>query len=348
MLWLLVPLAALLAEAHRSVAARLLGETVTARYADAAWRNPIGSVIVWTRDPARWRDFAFCWFSGTGGMLMSLVPVVFLVVPPAHMLLGLAQGSWVWFTLASVLLGPSWLVWWHITAPMVRARLRADRGILDVVRVQHLRERVDRVVQSRTATVDHNEAELRRIERDLHDGAQARIAATGMNVGLAEKLIHTDPDAAVELLREARNTTISALEDLRTLVRGIHPPVLADRGLVPGIEALAIPIPIPVTVALRLPKLAPPVESAAYFAVAECLANVAKHARASRGWVVGDHDGTTLRLTVGDDGRGGADPGGTGLAGVARRLAAFDGTVTVTSPAGGGTEVRLEVPCRPI
>jgi signal transduction histidine kinase len=167
-----------------------------------------------------------------------------------------------------------------------------------------------------------------------------------MNVGLAEKLVHSDPDAAVELLREARGTTVSALEDLRALVRGIHPPVLADRGLVGGIEALAIPIPIPVTVALRLPRLAAPIESAVYFAVAECSANVAKHAHASRAWVVGDHHGDTLRLTVGDDGRGGADPNGSGLAGVARRLGTFDGTVTVTSPAGGGTEVRMEVRCR--
>jgi signal transduction histidine kinase len=116
--------------------------------------------------------------------------------------------------------------------------------------------------------------------------------------------------------------------------------------LVGGIEALAIPIPIPVTVALRLPRLAAPIESAVYFAVAECLANVAKHARASRAWVVGDHDGDTLRLTVGDDGRGGADPHGSGLAGVARRLGAFDGVLTVTSATGEGTEVRMEVRCR--
>ena len=346
MLWLVVPLAALLAGAHRTVAARLLGDPVVARYADTTGKNPIAAVIVWGGDPARWRDFAFCWFSGTGGLLMSLVPVVFLVGPPVHIIVGLAQGSRLWFTLAAVLCGPSWLVWWFVTVPMVRARLRTDRGILDQSGVVRLRERVDQVVQSRSATVDHNEAELRRIERDLHDGAQARIVATGMNVGLAEKLVHSDPDAAVELLREARDTTISALEDLRTLVRGIHPPVLADRGLVGGIEALAIPMPIPVTVALRLPRLVPPVESAVYFAVAECLANVAKHARASRAWVVGDHDGDTLRLTVSDDGQGGANPDGSGLVGLARRLAAFDGALMVTSPAGGGTEVRMEVRCR--
>ncbi|GAB4060767.1 sensor histidine kinase [Catellatospora paridis] len=347
-LWLAVPLAAHLTQAHRSVAARLLDEPVIARYADTTGKNPVTAMTVWIRDPARWRDFAFCWFSGTGGLLMSLVPVVFLAGPPVHVIIGLAQGDWLWFTAAAAMCGPSLLVWWLLTVPMVRARLHADRAILDHSRGERLRERVDQVVRSRSATVDHNEAELRRIERDLHDGAQARIVAAGMNVGLAEKLVHTDPDTAVALLREAQDTTISALEDLRTLVRGIHPPILADRGLVSGIEALAIPIPIPVTVALRLPRLAPPVESAAYFAVAECLANVAKHAHATRAWVVGDHDGDTLRLTVGDDGRAGADPGGTGLAGVARRVAAFDGTLTVTSPASGGTEVRMEVRCRAI
>ena len=114
-------------------------------------------------------------------------------------------------------------------------------------RVEQLERRVEEVAASRTETLDHSAAEVRRIERDLHDGAQARIAAVGMNVGLAEKLMTTDPDAAAELLREARETTLSALDDLRSVVRGIHPPALADRGLAGGIEALALPIPLPVT-----------------------------------------------------------------------------------------------------
>lgn len=346
MLWLVVPLAAFLAAGHRFVATHLLAEPVVAAYADTTWRDPFTTLFVWARDPARWRDFAFCWFSGTGGMIMSLVPVALLVGPTVHIVLGLVQGSWLWSTIAAVLLGPSMLAWWFVVGPLTRARVRTDRAILDGARIQRLQERVDQVLQSRSAAVDHTEAELRRIERDLHDGAQARIAAAGMSVGLAEKLVRTDPDAAVELLREARDTTVSALEELRTLVRGIHPPVLADRGLAGGIEALAIPIPIPVTVALRLPRLPAPIESAIYFAVAECLANITKHARASRGWVVGEHDGATLRVAVGDDGRGGADPRGSGLTGVARRLSAFDGTLAVVSPAGGGTEVRMEVPCR--
>ncbi len=345
-LWLTVPLAGLLAGYHRRTAARELGLPVGAHYLDVAGGNPITALATWVRDPARWRDFAFCWYSGTGGLILSLVPVLFLVGPAVHMILGVVFGSWLWFTIAAVAYGPSLVAWWFVAVPLTRARLRADRGILDHSLVYTLEQRVEQVEQSRSATVDHNEAELRRIERDLHDGAQARIAAAGMNMGLAEKLVHSDPDAATELLREARDTTVNALEDLRTLVRGIHPPVLADRGLVGGVEALAIPIPIPVTVALPLPRLPAPIESAVYFAVAECLANVAKHAYASRAWVTGSHDGTTLRVTIGDDGLGGADPRGTGLSGIARRLAPFDGTVTVISPADGGTEIRLEVPCR--
>lgn len=209
-----------------------------------------------------------------------------------------------------------------------------------------MERRVEQVTASRSATLDHSAAEVRRIERDLHDGAQARMAAVGMTVGLAEKLVESDPDAAVALFAEARRTTVAALDDLRSVVRGIHPPVLADRGLPGAIEALAVPIPIPVAVSVTVPdRLPDPIESAAYFAVAECLANTVKHARASRAHVTGSHDGTRLLLVVGDDGRGGADPYGSGLSGVARRLDAFDGRLTVDSPAGGPTIVTLEIPC---
>ena len=139
-----------------------------------------------------------------------------------------------------------------------------------------------------------------------------------MNVGLAEKLIATDPDAAAELLREARETTISALEDLRSVVRGIHPPALADRGLAGGIEALALPIPLPVTVALDLPDRLPAAgRVGGVLRRRRVLTNTVKHAGASRAWVSGMYAADVLRLVVGDDGRGGADPDGSGLTGVA-------------------------------
>ncbi|MGY1807661.1 sensor histidine kinase [Blastococcus sp. SYSU D00669] len=210
-----------------------------------------------------------------------------------------------------------------------------------------LEREVERVTASRAATVDSAAAELRRIERDLHDGVQARIASLGMNLGLAEVLLRSDPDAVEELLAEARLGATTALEDLRSVVRGMHPPVLADRGLAGAVEALALDVAVPVTVSSSLDGRAPaPVESAVYFAVAEALANVVKHSGASRAWVSLGHEDGVLRAVVGDDGGGGADPSsGTGLAGVARRIDAFDGTLTVSSPPGGPTTVGVEVPC---
>jgi signal transduction histidine kinase len=300
---------------------------------------------VWLRDKARWRDFGFLAFSGTGGLAMSGLPPLLLVTPVVHLVGAVVEGGVWWLLLAISSVAP--VVWWAVTPALVRSRAVAERSILGHSRVEQLEQRVEEVAGTRAAALDHSAAEVRRIERDLHDGAQARIAAVGMNVGLAEKLMITDPVAAAGLLREARETTVSALEDLRSVVRGIHPPVLADRGLAGAVEALVVPIPLPVTMAVDLPAGLPaPVESALYFAVAECLANVVKHSGASRAWVSGSHDGALLRLVVGDDGAGGADPSGSGLAGVARRLSSFDGRVGVVSPVGGPTVVTLEVPCR--
>ncbi|MCW2766833.1 MAG: histidine kinase [Nocardioides sp.] len=330
---------------HRRISGGLLGEEIPAGYAPTDGTNIVTRPVRWLRDRARWRDFAMLAFSATGGFVLSLLPVALLASPVVHLLGAVVDGG-VWWWLLVLVDGPMLLAWWLVTPSLVRARAIAERNILGHSRVETLERRVEQVAASREQTLDHSAAEVRRIERDLHDGAQARIAAVGMNVGLAEKLMATDPAAAAALLREARETTVSALEDLRSVVRGIHPPVLADRGLAGAIEALALPLPLPVTLSLDLPSALPaPVESAAYFAVAECLANLVKHSRATRAWVSASHDGEVLRLVIGDDGRGGADASGSGLAGVAQRLAAFDGTMTVASPAGGPTVVTLEVPC---
>ncbi|MFI6298537.1 sensor histidine kinase [Nonomuraea sp. NPDC050790] len=205
--------------------------------------------------------------------------------------------------------------------------------------------RIRELTASRAAAVDAQAAELRRIERDLHDGAQARLISMRMNLGLARK--STDPAQTRELVEEAWRSAAQALDDLRGLVRGIHPPVLADRGLTGAIQAAALLCPIPVELDLDLPgRPAAPVESALYFATAEALSNVAAHSGATHAWVRLRHAAGRIRLTVGDDGRGGADPGtGTGLLGIQRRLSAFDGTLTVTSPAGGPTELTMELPC---
>jgi signal transduction histidine kinase len=209
---------------------------------------------------------------------------------------------------------------------------------------------VQQLASSRAETVDTQASELRRIERDLHDGAQARLVSLGMSLGLAEHLLADDPQAARRLLVEARESTSSALIELRDLVRGIHPPVLADRGLDGALQALALVNPVPTSVMIHLPgRLPAPVESAAYFAVAEALTNAIKHAEATRILITLDflEEGTgRLSIVVSDDGRGGASiDAGTGLRGVERRLAAFDGTLVVDSPVGGPTEVRMLLPC---
>ena len=203
------------------------------------------------------------------------------------------------------------------------------------------------LTHTRTGAVDAQAAELRRIERDLHDGAQARLVSLGMTIGLAEELVDRDPAAARKLLAEARESSGTALVELRHLVRGIHPPVLAERGLDGAVRALALSLPVPITVDIDLPgRPDDPVESAAYFAVAEALANVVRHSRAHTGSVSMRHADGMLTMVVGDDGAGGADPAaGTGLRGIERRLAAFDGTMALSSPPGGPTVMTMELPC---
>ncbi|KAB2362984.1 sensor histidine kinase [Actinomadura montaniterrae] len=210
-----------------------------------------------------------------------------------------------------------------------------------------LAARVEQLAESRSETVDASAAELRRIERDLHDGAQARLVALSMNIGLAEEMMKHDPEMAAKLLAEARESSGTALTELRDLVRGIHPPVLAERGLDGAVRALALTLPLPVDMHIDLPgRPEAPVESAAYFAVAEMLANVVKHSGARRAWLQIEHSGGRLIMIIGDDGTGGADPAaGSGMRGIERRLAAFDGTMAVTSPPGGPTVVTMELPC---
>ena len=222
-------------------------------------------------------------------------------------------------------------------------RTLGARGAL----VGRLTSRVQRLSETRTDAVDTAAAELRRVERDLHDGAQARLVALGMSLRAAERLIETSPKAALALVGEARAMSSRALTELRDLVRGIHPPVLADRGLGDAVRALALETPVATRLDIELPgRLAAPVESAAYFAVAEVLANAAKHAQAQMVEIYMRHTGDVLRVAVTDDGIGGADPAkGSGLRGVERRLGTFDGILAVNSPPGGPTIIVIEVPC---
>jgi len=221
------------------------------------------------------------------------------------------------------------------------------RLVLTPSREAELAQRVEQLAKTRRETLDTGAAELRRIERDLHDGAQARLVAMGLTLDAAGRLIDTDPAAARALLYEARDASARALAELRDLVRGIHPPVLADRGLADAIRALALDSPLRVRVTGPLDgRLPAPVESAGYFAVSELLANVAKHSGAGAAEVDLRHSSGALRITVSDDGAGGADPSrGTGLQGIARRVAAFDGVLVLSSPVGGPTVINLEMPC---
>ena len=207
-------------------------------------------------------------------------------------------------------------------------------------------ERIETLETSRAGAVDLQDSELRRIERDLHDGAQARLVALGMSLGMAEQKLASDPERVGELLAEARAGAEHALRELRDLARGIHPPVLADRGLEAAIASLASSTPMEVSLAVDLSRRpAPPVETAVYFVIAEALANTAKHARAHRVEIRIDDADAILHLQVKDDGAGGANPDGTGIRGMRRRIEALDGRLSLTSPRGGPTTIRAEVPC---
>jgi signal transduction histidine kinase len=295
-------------------------------------------------DPATWRDLAWTLAGAPAGALLA-APAVGIGFGAVDLLLFHWVSSSHPFTtflfLVGITLGGIFGAPWFLKA---HAWLSAQ--FLGPTR-KTVESQLDRVSESRSDVVDSSAAELRRIERDLHDGAQARLVSLGMSIGLAEQVVRENPDLALELLAEARASSGQALSELRSLVRGIHPPVLAERGLAGALQALVLTIPIQVDTFILLPgRLPAPVESAAYFAIAEALANVVKHSGAERAWVQLDHNAGKLIALVGDSGAGGARVGADGgLRGIERRLAAFDGVLAVTSPAGGPTVLTMELPC---
>ncbi|WP_327707307.1 histidine kinase [Streptomyces decoyicus] len=230
----------------------------------------------------------------------------------------------------------------------------------DSRRTARLAERVEELTVTRAGAVAAHGAELRRIERDLHDGTQARLVALSMRVGLAKRAYDTNPEMARKLLDDAQDQAEEALTELRHVVRGIHPPILTDRGLVGAVRALAASSGLDVAVredgVEEGPRAPAAVEAAAYFVVAEALTNAAKHSGADRAVVELVRRAGRLTVSVRDEGRGGAEtvvpggafagaPGGSGLLGIRRRAAALDGTVEVTSPVGGPTLIEVELPC---
>jgi len=212
-------------------------------------------------------------------------------------------------------------------------------------RERELTERVDELTRTRRGAVEVQAAELRRIERDLHDGAQARLVALSMQLGRAEERL-ADRPAEADLVRRARGEATAAIAELRDLARGIAPPVLADRGLAAAVEALGVRAPVPVKVHSELSERPlPVVETAAYFVVAESLTNVAKHAPEANATVTLAQSNGTLVVQVVDDGPGGAIATGSGLTGLRHRAEALDGTLDVASEPGLGTAIRAELPC---
>ncbi len=243
-----------------------------------------------------------------------------------------------------------WLKWplfGLVTAGTAYTLLTLHDRVLWALGRRTLRARVDLLTHTRRQAIDAQASELRRIERDLHDGAQARLVALTLQLGRAELRLDGQPEIQ-RLVHDAQREAQLAIAELRDLARGIVPPLLADRGLVEAVRSLAARSSANATVtADALPLLPPAIESAAYFVVAEAMTNTAKHADARVGWVTlrGGGDGRMLVVEVGDDGRGGADADGSGLRGLRARVEALDGTMQLRSPADGGTIVEVRLPC---
>ncbi|MFI6153879.1 sensor histidine kinase [Kitasatospora sp. NPDC051170] len=357
---------------RRELAARWTGVEIPEPYLPMPEAAP-GLRGLWQRcqsvlgDPATWRDIAWLLADSMIGFTLAILPLSFIV----YGLFGLAM-PWVWQPIVDNG-GNDWYLWVKVTddtralictvhglpliaaglamAPTVlRAHSLFARALLGpTARAEALaaERKVAHLTETRRDALTTQAAELRRIERDLHDGAQARLVAMGMNIGVAERLLERDPQAAKALLAETREASAAALGELRDLVRGIHPPVLADRGLADAVRALGLDSPLDVTVTADLPgRPEAPVESAIYFAVSEALTNAAKHSGADRVDVQLWYEDGKLRAQVTDDGTGGADPSrGSGLRGLERRLATFDGILAVRSPLGGPTTLTMELPC---
>jgi signal transduction histidine kinase len=285
-----------------------------------------------------------CWLTGPVGLLVTAVYFIGAAFDSVFQSPGEPDRAWEGvpaLLLALLLLAVPYLVRW-----MLSWQLALARRYLGQLSAEQLAARVFEVEQRREDAMAAAETERRRIERDLHDGAQQQLVALAMLLGRAKRKYDSDPEATRALLEEAHRSAKEAIVELRELTRGLSPPVLADRGLDAALSALAARSEVPVSIDYAVPaRPGRTAESIAYFMIAESLTNIVKHARATRAWVIVRRTGGRLRVEVGDDGVGGADSGGSGLAGLADRAAGVDGVLTVTSPAGGPTTVSLELPC---
>ncbi|MFG2021173.1 sensor histidine kinase [Actinomadura geliboluensis] len=348
-----------LANAERRRAGRLLGREIPEPY------RPVGDGLAegrrLLRSRATWRDAAWMAVHGLTGLQAALIAVAIWPAIPFTLSLPL----WWWAapegSQSAFITLDSWpkaltmpfvqgafdlLVLLWLVPRLVRWQARLAAALLGPTRRTSLSERVEELTETRAEALEAHGAELRRIERDLHDGTQAQLVAAALRLGLADRRFGTDPDAARTLFLEAREGIEEALTQLRTVIRGIYPPILSDRGLAGALRALAAGQPIPVELDVADGRAPAAVEAAAYFVVAEALTNIAKHSGARHGWVVLRRDPARLVISVRDDGKGGADPDrGSGLAGIRRRVAALDGTTRIDSPDGEGTTLEVELPC---
>jgi signal transduction histidine kinase len=280
---------------------------------------------------------AVCW-------LAPVAAIAYLATgrPPA------AAGAATVAAAAGLLLAAPWLA-----RQVTRADAASAWALLGPARSEELAQRVESLARSRADVVAAADAERRRIERDLHDGAQQRLVSLAMNLGMARERFTDAPEPVRRAIADAHDEAMLALSELREFIRGLHPAVLNDRGLDAALSGLAARAPLPVRLRVDVSRPASPsVEAVAYFIVSEALTNVAKHAQAARSEVTVTRDGDVLRVTVTDDGSGGAAPAegddagaGTGLRGLAQRAAAVDGTLTIDSPPGGPTVITAELPC---
>jgi signal transduction histidine kinase len=284
----------------------------------------------------------------TISLALAALPLYSAALPYGHLALPV-DGSlpavwWVWLIGVAGLLVLPLVARGLVGVDLALARWLLGPGSSE--QVSHLTQRVETLTQTREAAVDSVELERRRIERDLHDGPQQRLVAIAMDLGMAKAKLADDPQSARELLDKAHAASKEAIIEMRQVARGIHPPVLTDRGLDAALSALAARSPAPVTVRIQLTRRpAPTIEAIAYFSVSEALTNVVKHSGARSARVEVSETDDALHVVVSDDGRGGADPSrGTGLSGLRQRLSAVDGTLSVDSPPGGGTRLIMSLP----
>jgi signal transduction histidine kinase len=313
------------------------------------------------RDPATWRDLRWLALHATAGLVLGLFGIALPVMAVRDITFPLWYGvlpegetgpMYLPLTpmgiLGTVLIGMVWVLL-SVTLGPAMARLQAlpGRRLLAPHPSVDLSHRIAELTATRAGALAAHAAELRRIERSLHDGAQNRLVAVVVMVAAARRALERDPASAGPALDRAQQAAEAALGELRGVVRGILPPILHDRGLAGALTALAADCPVPCRVSVGdLGAVPLSVETTAYFTVAEALTNVARHSGAAHARVALERRDGALRVEIEDDGRGGADEEkGSGLTGIRRRVAAHDGVLTVTSPSGGPTRIEVELPC---